>query len=438
MKDATYAPANLGNLTTTTTRTHRCGPGGSYTFQVVATKDIVVTQAGTVADSLLNDLVIETESSASYRTDFLVSVEYLIGTTQKAVTIESADASVSSSPVDGVSTTSTSGAARFVARSTDGEVSVVEVAAEVVNAGTAETAKGYAEGTLAAHCNSQIESLIAGKTRESMDLWSTRNDSTGQYAWNQNCWGRGIANITCLSPYNTATGRGGGGVLITPRHAMYCHHLGYHPKVGSRVRYVTDSNQTEEAVVDAVAPHPLASGVVSPYDIVICKFDRDLTVPFAKTLPSNPRQYLPSVPDGTEGFAASKVRYLSLYGYVRTCHTNQHKRLATSFIHRIPGDFSGFEPIRQIAGRTLGLPTVPSLFLQYYPENPLGDDITTGDSGAPAFFLVNNELVLANVWTGIAYGFPYYTDLATINAMLDDLGGGYNLTEVDLSGFPSY
>jgi hypothetical protein len=72
------------------------------------------------------------------------------------------------------------------------------------------------------------------------------------------------------------------------------------------------------------------------------------------------------------------------------------------------------------------------------------------DSGNPTFVLVNGEAVLVSVHSSAETG-PFVSDDTTslfgvpqtpiydsINTVMTSLGGGYQLTDVDLSEFPTY
>jgi len=440
--DATYAPANLGDLTTTPTRYHKCGPGGSYTFSVDVQPITTITEFGASGSGTVDDFDTITETGASTRTDYLVEVDQLLppSVAAKAVTVSSSDETVIADPVDGVSVGQASGTATIVARSPDGEVSVKPVSVSIQTGQTVTYATAPSDGSLHKHCSDQIENLIAGLGRDSMDLWSSRNNTASSYTWNESCWGAGLANKTCMSPYNSGTGNGGGGALVTPRHAVFTHHLGYYPGIGKKVRYVTPSNETEEFTVEAVEIHPYNIGFsINWWDIVVVKLDRDVpsSIAFAKVLPEDPSEYLPTLPQGGS-LSPTQLRYSDGKApWLRACHTTQNKRLATAFLRSLPteikpqGSSDLYEYVRYAVGTT-GYP------VSQYPSNPLGDPIVTGDSGAPAFVVINNELVLASLWTTPSTGFPYYADATTINGMLDDLGGGYNLTEVDLTEFPTW
>ena len=57
------------------------------------------------------------------------------------------------------------------------------------------------------------------------------------------------------------------------------------------------------------------------------------------------------------------------------------------------------------------------------------------DSGNPAFILFNGQSVLLTLWTlgGAGSGTSVTALKADINQLMGDLGGGYQLTEVDLT-----
>jgi hypothetical protein len=60
-----------------------------------------------------------------------------------------------------------------------------------------------------------------------------------------------------------------------------------------------------------------------------------------------------------------------------------------------------------------------------------------GDSGNPCFFVIDNELVFLFVFTfggaGSGTSIQYHHD--DVNTIMNNLGGGYQLTEMDLSKY---
>lgn len=442
---ATYRPGNLGTLAAPTTRRHRCRPFGSETFAIAATPTVIATSPSSVTEFDDKDQRKRTINASSTRTDYAIQVLRTAppGVASKSVTLESTNTSVLTSPASGVATGVSSGTTTIVARAADGEVSTKTLPVTVTGATTSTTVIGKVAGSLSAHCDSQIESRVAGKNRSSMDIWSVRNHDTQQYVWNPDCWGADITNLNCISVWNSTYINAACGTLISPRHILCCHHLWFYPQVGATVRFVRPDGVAENFTVTAVEAHPLSAGwIVAVHDIVVCKLDRDVpaSIKFAKVLPPNPNPKLPSVYTGGTGVSQDRVR---------SCFTNQFKRLATGWLERLPNTPPGadlvgsgvgqyYAHVRHMAGEWNAETQSQYPILAFWPVNPLGDNIILGDSGSPAFLVVNNELVLTNVWSGIGTGYALYADASVVNGMMATLGGGYQLTQADLSGFPTY
>jgi hypothetical protein len=68
-----------------------------------------------------------------------------------------------------------------------------------------------------------------------------------------------------------------------------------------------------------------------------------------------------------------------------------------------------------------------------------GKFLQKGDSGNPMFIMINGQPVLMTVWTStlgpLAFGASVTVFKKDINTLMTLLGGGYQLEEIDLSGF---
>jgi hypothetical protein len=80
-----------------------------------------------------------------------------------------------------------------------------------------------------------------------------------------------------------------------------------------------------------------------------------------------------------------------------------------------------------------------------YPDRELpdysgqGSGLGGGDSGGPAFFIINGELVLILCFVGIGGGPLHFSFLSSIQAALDSLGpGGQTYETIDLSQFTNF
>lgn len=448
MTPATYSPPSVGDFTGQPVRRHLCQPCTSSTFLLSAVGYDDVTTPGDTTAGTQQDLTTETQTSASYRTAFRISCDQVApGLPPKPVTFEVTDGTAATSPVDGGSVSLKDGEVYFVARAEDGEISAVKAATSVTPSGSATFRTGFVEGSARKNALDEIVSRTQGRGRDCLPVWSTRDVATKTFIWNTDCWAADIENKTCISPYNTATG--GGCVLVSPRHMISCHHLSYYPKPGAKIYLVRPDNVTDEYTVDSVVEHPYASGTItSPWDVVAIKLDRDVhpSIKFAKVLPQNHRPWFPT--GYTNQLYGQNPQVKTQTGEPptwRACHMTKRFGLALSYIFLLPyeaipyytpGVATPWESGRYThVGHKTGTEDIE--FGLIYPENPLGEPIRSGDSGSPAFIVLNGELVVTNVWSSISWGYPFYAD-TIVNDMLTTLGGGYQLTVADMSGFQVY
>jgi hypothetical protein len=143
-------------------------------------------------------------------------------------------------------------------------------------------------------------------------------------------------------------------------------------------------------------------------DITVGVLDSDVpeTIAFARILPAS---YTTRIP------ALSHLRTLPTL-----CLDYEEKALVTDWF--------------QENTSTLFITPQDAKRLEFY-EPKIG-----GDSGNPSFIRINGQLVILTVWTygGAGKGTSIRDQRTAINTMMASLGGGYQLTDVDLSGFPSY
>jgi hypothetical protein len=175
------------------------------------------------------------------------------------------------------------------------------------------------------------------------------------------------------------------------------------------IRFVQADNTVVTRTVSAVLTHPSYVPYFPDIQVGVLNSDVPESVTFARVLPADWSEYLPLL---------NIVRSLPCL-----CLDQEEKALVTDLSSL--GSSANFVAPSQLnfAQR-----------LAFY-EPKIG-----GDSGNPAFLIVNDELVLLTVWTfgGAGAGTFVTPQIAAINAMMTALGGGYQLTEIDLSGFPTY
>lgn len=264
----------------------------------------------------------------------------------------------------------------------------------------------YASSSLAKSIISTIDSRISGKDPStSKNIFSLQNHAGGIYTRNTQCWAHGL-DLTCFSPWNSLDGPRRSGTLISPRHIICAQH--YPLTVGTSIRFIRLDNTVVTKTITATAN-------VSNTDIQIALLDSDVGsgISFAKILPQNWYDYLPYYKD------LSSINYE--FGLPSLCLDQEEKALILD--------------IYKVSSKDLIISYVKpfkSTNSQFY------EDIIVGDSGNPSFLVINGILVLMSCWynVGSSSFIPYYK--SQINSLMSQLGGNYQLTEIDLSSFSTY
>ena len=236
---------------------------------------------------------------------------------------------------------------------------------------------------------------VGGKLKP---IYSTQDHATPAYVRNVNCWAADL-DLTCISPWNSTGGITRAGTLISPRHLVWANH--YSIPNGATIRFVDASNNVVTRTV-------VNSQRIGTSDLRVGVLDSDVTgCGFAKALPDDWANYLPN--------NGAKIPCLAL--------DQQEKAIVTDLYAIVSDIYTMFQ-----------VPT-DATRLEFYEK------LISGDSGNPAFLVIDGELVILTVWTwgGPGLGFSVTAYKAAIEAAMVALGGGYTtLTEIDLSGFTTY
>jgi hypothetical protein len=220
-----------------------------------------------------------------------------------------------------------------------------------------------------------------------------------------------VSQLTCISPWNSEGGIYFAGVLVSPRHVLFATH--FRPSAGATIRFVAADNTVVTRTLTALT---VVGTPVNYYpDLTVGVLDSDVpgTIAYARILPDNWAAKLPAL-TGTTAADSLLVPSLGL---------DQEEKALISDLN--PN----------------GMGTTVSFS---YPANATRanfyEDKISGDSGNPAFLIINGQLVLLTCWTwgGGGGGTSVWDQRAAINSIMTALGGGYQLTPIDLSGFPSY
>lgn len=261
-----------------------------------------------------------------------------------------------------------------------------------------KTVTSTVASSLRRHLDDQVNSRIASFTNFSdrQQMFSAKDPGTS-YTRNSNCW-LSTVDLTPIAAWNSTGVFQRGPTLISPRHIIGATHWPF--STGTTVHFTKADNTLVSRTVTAVS-------AIAGTDIIIGLLDSDVAsgIAFARVLPAT---------------WATKLPTLSLFG-VPVCSSNQGKEV---FVRSLISLGASVQCTTPTATNQIG----------FYR------DAISGDSGSPCFMVINDKMVILCCWLGGGGGSgPSITNYRTeINAAMTSLGGGYTLTDADLSGFTSY
>lgn len=237
-------------------------------------------------------------------------------------------------------------------------------------------------------------------------MFSTQDHTAPTYVRNVNHWATDhVQKLTCCSPWNSDGSFTKAGTLISPRHVVFATH--FLPAVSSTIRFIAADNTIVTRTITALESITVTGPLFPDITIGILDSDVPASISFAKVLPDGWESKLPNI-------ESSRLPVVC---------TDQEEKLLIRQASRIAST--------QLNGNAVfTVPSDPS-YLTFY------ENLISGDSGNPCFFIINGDLVLLTVWStgGGGSGTSVAAFKAEINTIMTNLGGGYQLTEIDLSGF---
>jgi hypothetical protein len=238
---------------------------------------------------------------------------------------------------------------------------------------------------------------LAGKTpAQSLGIFSARNTTTGVYTRNVNLW-------TSLNLTGT-TANNWGGVAISPRHVIYSAHAS--AGVGNEIHFVTADNVTIRRTITAMQTAPGYTPYWPDWRIALLNEALPPTITYARFLPDDWAAYLP---------AAIETHRIPTIGL------NQFREATVQDLYSIAT--AGTNPMA-----TTRAP-IDTQRLAFYRNK------ISGDSSSPLLLDILGQPVVLAVWTfgGSGSGTSLTAQKTAINTVMANLGGGYQITEANLS-----
>lgn len=271
----------------------------------------------------------------------------------------------------------------------------------------------YKTVLLSSYIVNAIDSRISGKDPAiTKPIFSTLDHATGTYVRNINNWAYDI-DTTCISVWNTTGAGTMAGTVISPRHILMAAH--FQINTGATLRFVTNDNTVITRTLTSKLTHPDYYPIYP--DITIGLLDSDL----------------PSSIKPVKMFRNST--WISKTGPLQNANV-------PIFLPTLCLDYEKRAIIKEWTGQSqAAIPPNPvfptSMF--WGPVNPtralFNENIIIGDSGSPIFFIINGELALASVWTTTINGTWMANHIDSINTMMSSLGGGYQVSLINMDNF---
>jgi len=297
-----------------------------------------------------------------------------------------------------------------------GQAGLVDVYCSQIN-GNVDTFQNFVsnpQASLAYHCANMVDSRITGATPAANGkLFTTLDHANGIYVRNPAVWtsrtgnGAGGVSTSAAVVWNSIQNNSRmGGVLISPEHVAHAAHYAF--GVGTLLKFVRTNNAVIQVTVIGVEFVPgtdIAIARISP------AIDDTTQIRFSRVLPQG--TFIPKLP-GTK------------YGVPTVC-LNQFK---DAFINPVYGGGDMDQPGNELMYR----------YATSALRQPWSKEVVNGDSGSPTFLIIDPFMVLLGCWHlgGAGQTSDIASNHAGVNAAMTRLGGGQQLTDVNVTSWPIY
>lgn len=363
-------------------------------------RDHVISSGGS-SEQTVDDAVFDVHTTATVdREANIIGIEANPGVFDPYLRFESLDPSIATVDSAGRVTRAADGTARILAKTRLAAPRRVSVTVLRETGQTTSVFSRFDEGTLARAIADGVDLRIAEKNpTTTKPIFSQQNHVDAVYERNADCWASGL-NLACISPYNSSHGVKFCATPVTPRHVLMANHA----PVSGTLRFVdADNNVIERTITSAQS----ISGASLSKDVKVGLLNSALpeSIGFARLLPANYADYLPDVSYGLPALGLSQFERASVHE-IYSLSAGQVACHNPTTADRI--DFQGA--------------------------------VIVNDSGNPLFVIIDDELVFVGMWTytGWGSGTNLADYLSDIDTAITSLGGGYQLTTVDLSEFTDF
>jgi hypothetical protein len=366
----------------------------------------IITVPTAVTKSIESDYLVKTSTPNTYYIGGRLFVKNTLEPNPEIISLTPSVATISNNEIQRVS----SGVANFQTTANGITIQKLIDLTDKIDGQVVNEFQSTIDGVLSTHLSYEVDSRINSDMtmNDNGKVFTTQDHSSQSYVRNENLW-LGDVDITCASPWNSNSSNRKAGTLITPRHILNAAHYEY--SVGTVVRFVTNDNVVVDRTIVGKKRHPN----YRPYspDLTIYTLNEDLptSITPCEVLPENYEDYIPL------NFLYRKLP--ASFGL-----DQEEKALIQSFVG---------------GGRTSGNNDVD------VDRNIFYESKIVGDSGNPAFIIVNGKPIIFTVWTygGSGSGTDIADHISALNQMIVDadtqagVSTGYTVTEADFSDWPN-
>jgi hypothetical protein len=393
-----------------------------FDFDLEATPFVETVTPGSATAGTQQDMNIESIEGEVSRNGADLFALYSVGSTPKPVFIKASDptkVTIVGNRVSGTRTAPGADSVKLALRS--GSIARgINFTCQVSAGEDRDEFLSYRDGSAAKHCADQLEALAAFPGR-SRSIFASRP------ARNVNCWLSDLDMSGVMAYRGTGTATIGS-VVIAPDCVTGAVHAQF--GVGSTMSFVTMAG---EIVTRTLVSRQAVTGT----DLVCWKLSSDLpsTIKPYKTLPADWNEYFPSLTnteyDTINGITTFNVQgIMPIVAFRRDNQVITRDMRAALLMLQVNADALSIEPYYSHGFHELA-PTGTN-------RNQYSTAIIGGDSGFPAFCVINGELIwLGNHWGPTTFAFAPDC-IGFINAAMAAVDSDYTIQTVDLSEFNNY